>query len=78
MAQPPIQRLAEEMLKARGTAHFRARATLMAYIRKLSDEEFKEQIERITDPILLRHLWSIGLSWEQQRIVALRAERLGE
>jgi len=77
MAQPPIQRLAEELMQARGVAHYRLRRALMMYIRQISIEEFEAQIDRVTNPKIFDYLWSVGLTWEQQRIVTLKAEKMG-
>ena len=49
---------------------------IRSLLRRMTDEEFEKEVERIKDPKLLKILWEAGLTAERQKIVLKRLEEL--
>jgi len=69
-----LEYLLKILSKSRGIYHIGARQNVKKYIETLSLEEFKKEVEDIEDISLLRYLWEVGLTAEQQQIVLKRLE----
>ena len=69
-----LEYLLKILSKSRGIYHIGARQNVKKYIDSLSLEEFKKEVEQITDLNLLRYLWEVGLNAEQQQIVLKRLQ----
>jgi len=76
MAIPTIEILAKRLKETRGLEYYRAKQTLLYYIRGLPQLALLEEIFEVTDIHLLPVLLSCGLSWDAQLAVADRAKEL--
>lgn len=76
MPKPPIQMLAEKLLTAGAMEYQLQYLALKAYIKDLPETTFLSEIARVDNPDIFRYLISVGLTYNQQQIVALRWEEL--
>ncbi len=78
MGQPTMQMLAEKVMEASGLDYRLYRKALRAYVHSLLDDDFEEEVSRITNPKIQGVLWSIGLNSYQQEVIAKRMEELAK
>lgn len=64
--EPPIQTLALKMIAARGPGRFTRTQILKGYLESITDDRFRQEMERVTDVAIFRHLMSMGLSLRRQ------------
>lgn len=76
MPKPPIQMLAEKLLDAKAMEYGLQYQALKTYIHDLSEIAFLAEIARVDNHRIFRYLWSIGLTYNQQQIAAMRWEEL--
>ena len=73
---PAIQVLAEKCNEARGSDYFFCHNALQHYVHQLSDLEFQQEIEMVTNHHIFGVLWSVGLSLQRQAIASARDREL--
>jgi len=75
-SKPPIQRLVERLMEARGMDYQRVSLTLKSHLQDMSDERFVMEVNRVTNPRIFGKLWSIGLNYRRQQACMVRATEL--
>jgi len=61
-----LEYLAKRTRETLGLEHIANLKLLRDYLKRTDPETILREIERITDPDLLKTLWEAGLRWEQQ------------
>jgi len=77
MAQPPIERMAEKLVQASGASYQTAYEMFRFYVRGLDLDSFKSEIDRVSNPGILRVLCSVGMSDEKQDVASRKCKELG-
>jgi len=76
VAKPTIQILVEKVMAEVGSDKLTAYKALRKYVKKLKEEQFAEEVSRITNRKVFVHLWSVGLSLARQDMCLERMKEL--
>lgn len=75
-SKPPIQRMTEKLMEAKGMDYARITVQLRYHLEWLTDERFEAEIGRVTNPRIFGKLYSMGLNYRRQQACVVRATEL--